>query len=191
MKTKMIFSGLFGALVGAAVSYFVTKNYYEKLIDKEIQSVKDAFNQSPVAITIHKTGNNEDVDELIDGTDPSQMDVKQYAAYMQKQKKVNYSTPAKPVEAEEKDPIRVIPYAEFRDKDWDCATLYHYADDILADADDVEFDEQSLPDNWRDDYEKYDPEDDTTIYIINEKNEMYYEIIQCPNSFGEDFDDDE
>lgn len=198
MNSKIIFSGLFGALIGAAVSYFFTKRYYEKLADEEIQSVKDSFNKCNNRVPVTWNHSEDKRTEKDDDTvDPSQMDVKEYAKWLQTQKKTQYSKSMKEIDKTvDNDPIRVIPYADFLEEDWPHVTLYHYANDILTDEENCEFNEDNLPNDWRECYEMYDPEDDTTIYTVNEKTRMYYEIIQCPNSFnedvvGDDDDDDE
>ena len=186
MNTKIIFSGLIGAAIGATVSYFITKNYYKKLADEEIKSVKDVFiKEQPVVKEA----------EIPEVEDPGNMDIKAYAEMIQKKKKTNYATPVKAVEVEEKkDPVRIIPYSEYLDYNWDNETLYLYTDGTLADGNDAEVgyytDNSAFPKGWKDSFDMYDPEDDTSLYIINEKEEKYYEIIKMATAFGEDEVDD-
>ncbi len=135
-----------GAAIGSAVTWKIVSSKYEKLIQEEIDSVKEAFAGNEIDIPQEKTDSTEDEEEprsqrnrinwseLEDLDDdeyeyePNEADVEEY-----EQLTSNYSTEKGGAENMAKEPYVIAPY-DFDEIDgYHTVELTYYADDILED----------------------------------------------------------
>lgn len=137
-----------GAVIGSAVTWKIVSSKYEKLIQEEIDSVKEAFAGNEIDIPKEKTENTEDEEEpqsqqrrinwaeLEDleeeeeeeEYEPDEADIEQY-----EQLTANYSTEKGGAETMSKVPYVIAPY-DFGELDgYHTIELTYYADDVLED----------------------------------------------------------
>ena len=149
MKPKFINVLMFaaGAAIGSLVTYKVVKNQYEKIVQEEIDSIKDAFagNEPEVAQEQIEDTDDEDVrptcpgqinwDELedLDEEDddeyvPSIGDVKEYESLTH-----SYSGEKGGVETMTKEPYVISPYDFGELDEYNQIELTYYADGTLED----------------------------------------------------------
>lgn len=176
-----------GALIGSSITYLVVKNKYEKIIDEEIESVKETYED----VYGEKTKTAKLV-ESIDGTmNPREKNQKAYEELI-RQYKNDESTEdededeeADSDEQEGDDDDMVEPYVitpdEFGDTGYETICLTLYADGVIEDDE---------GDMWSDDdisvllgrdslsHMGENVDDPDVLYVRNENEEVDYEIAR-------------
>lgn len=142
---KGILSKLFifavGAGIGSAVTYKVVSTKYDKLIQEEIDSVKEQFGMlysgAPEKVE------DEEKNDAIPATEKA-LDMKEYAAIMKNSGYVNYSDKKEDTEVNDVEKPYVISPDDFGEiYDYETNYLTYYSDGVLTDdqdgiVDDVE-----------------------------------------------------
>lgn len=148
MKSKIINVLMFaaGAAIGSVVTYKVVKNQYEKIVQEEIESIKEAFAGNEPDVTqeqIEDTDEDEvrpesprqinwdeleDLDEEDDEYTPNEKDLEEYESLTH-----GYSGEKGGVEAMAKEPYVISPYDFGELDDFNQIELTYYADGTLED----------------------------------------------------------
>lgn len=191
MNKSSAFAFIFGAAAGSAVTWYFLKKKYEQLAQDEIDSVKEAFcrkyrgpQDSDEAARARKT------EEIVDtGSVADKSDVIKYAEQLKKEGYTRYSScsteeeePSAPVPnrvtSDDPNPPHVIPPEEFGMlDDYDTISLTYYADQILADDNDMLIEDvegvvgfESLG--------HFGEYDDDSVYVRNDRLKVDYEILR-------------
>lgn len=165
-----------GAAVGAAASWYFTKNKYEQIAQEEINSVKEAFLGAP---------SEEENDETADDDDDSSVrvvaekpSIEEYMTVAEENGYVKYSDSEKK-EAEimvAKKPY-VIPPEEYGEiEEYAKCSLTYYADKVLADELDelVENIEDTIGFESLTHFGEYE---DDSVFVRNDRLKCDYEIL--------------
>lgn len=189
-----------GAAVGSLATWYFTKNYYKKIADEEIESVKEAFG---IRSYKHSQEPDEDANDYNDESQPilakhtaEKPDIMAYAAKLQNTGYVDYSNTGKPTtdevetEAEEEKEVDDIerPYVispnDFDEIGYDTVTLTYYADGILTD-------EQDMPINDVDDLvgleslDHFGEYEDDSVFVRNDALRTDFEILADPREYSD------
>lgn len=140
LKTILVFTA--GLICGGAGAYITTKTQYERILEDEINSVKEIYkNRQPLVVKEVEEEHNEETTEG-DNDEPqiTEQDRKDYNSILKESGYVNYT---KYMNGEEEnketmvDDRRDIPYViepeEFGEDGFDTQTLTYYADGVLVD----------------------------------------------------------
>lgn len=153
MKSYSILAFIAGAGIGAAISYFVTKDYYEGIIQDEIDSVKEAYggNKKPTE------SNSEDPVKISDKPDLNDYyneiernGYTDYAKISGANEKIKNDTPDDILIEENKEEDmrgpKIITEDQFNDEhdDYDKISLTYYSNGVLVDDQDIPIDEPDL-----------------------------------------------
>lgn len=132
MNKTSVLTFIFGVGIGAAVSYLVTKDYYEGVIDEEVASVKEAYSRSTDAVIQKPT--------TASNTNYNKPDLAEFMAQTQKHDYTAYSSEvAEDAKDEEVKDEMVDPYIitepSFNDDnpDYEKLSFTYYANGILTD----------------------------------------------------------
>lgn len=177
-----------GALIGSSITYLVVKNKYEKIIDEEIESVKETYED----VYGEKTKTAKLV-ESMDGTmNPREKNQKAYEELIRQYKNDESTEDEEDEEDEEDDSDEqegdddmVEPYVitpdEFGDTGYETICLTLYADGVIEDDE---------GDMWSDDdisvllgrdslsHMGENVDDPDVLYVRNENEEVDYEIAR-------------
>lgn len=177
-----------GALIGSSITYLVVKNKYEKIIDEEIESVKEAYED----VYGEKTKTAKLVESMDGAMNPREKNQKAYEELI-RQYKNDEPTDEDEDENEEDDPDEqegddddmVEPYVitpdEFGDTGYETICLTLYADGVIEDDE---------GDMWSDDdisvllgrdslsHMGENVDDPDVLYVRNENEEIDYEIAR-------------
>lgn len=174
--SKMNFAMLLiGAGIGSAVTWFCVKKKYEQIAQEEIDSVRGMY---------HKK-HDKDIDVDSDKTDNETED-DEMSEYKAQIEEMGYDVDD---EVSANDGINapyVIDIDDFgEDPAYDTATLYYYADGILADADDNIIDdiEAAVGDEALVLFD--DDECDECVYVRNDRLGVEYEIAKDLRTYEE------
>ena len=148
MKSKFINVLVFaaGAAIGSLVTYKVVKNQYEKIVQEEIESIKEAFSGNEVEITQDKPDETdedegrpeqprqinwdelEDLDEEDENYTPTEEDLEQYESLTH-----SYSGEKGGAEEVTSGPYVISPYDFGELDEFSQIELTYYADGVLED----------------------------------------------------------
>ena len=173
-----------GALIGSSITYLVVKNKYEKIIDEEIESVKETYEDAYG----EKTKTAKLVESMDGAMNPREKNQKAYEELI-RQYKNDESTEDNDEdnsdEPEGDDDDMVEPYVitpdEFGDTGYETICLTLYADGVIEDDE---------GDMWSDDdisvllgrdslsHMGENVDDPDVLYVRNENEEVDYEIAR-------------
>ena len=172
----MIF--VLGVTVGSVVTWRYVKKKYEQIAQDEIDSVKEAFSKREVDFT-------EDTEVRIKADNAKEKpNIVEYAAWLRERGYTNYSDMAadeKPEEVKEEpmsvDKPYVISPEEFGNlDDYEMISLTYYADQILADDNDVIVDDVEDIVGF-DSLNSFGEYEDDSVFVRNDRLKCDYEIL--------------
>lgn len=165
-----------GAAIGSVVTWRILKPYYEKLVDEEVASVKEALTRR------YKERYGEDTDaEVEESEEVEPVSTSQKTEY--EQLTMAYSGDKEVTELT-KRPYIISP-EDFGERDgYDAETLTYYADGVLTydtgepveDVDDV------VGLGFENHFGEYE---DDSVHVRNEKYETDYEILRDPEKYSD------
>lgn len=192
LSNLCIFIG--GALVGSSVTYLIVKNKYERLIDEEIESVKETYEEAYGK----KIKTATLVDETSDTPNPREKNqrayeelIKQYGNNKSDEDEDKEEDDEEGDEDEMNDMIEpyVITPDEFGDTDYETVCLTLYADGVITD----DFGDMMSDDDidtliGRDSLKHMgeNAEDPDVLYVRNENEEVDYEIARDVDKYFQD-----
>ncbi len=176
-KTINFMMFVLGVAVGSVVTWRYVEKKYEQIAQKEIDSVKEVFSKREAEFT-----KNTEVRVKADNA-KEKPNVIEYAAWLRKQGYTNYSdmVDEKPEEVKEEpmsvDKPYVIAPEEFGElDDYEIISLTYYADQILADDNDVIVDDVENVVGF-DSLNSFGEYEDDSVFVRNDRLKCYYEIL--------------
>ena len=176
-KTKNFMLFVLGVAVGSVVTWRYVEKKYEQIAQDEIDSVKEVFSRREAEFT-------ENVEACIKADNAKEKpSVIEYAAELRKRGYTNYSDVAdeKPEEVKEEpmsiDKPYVIAPEEFGElDDYETISLIYYADQILADDNDVIVDDIEDVVGF-DSLNSFGEYEDDSVFVRNDRLKCDYEIL--------------
>ncbi|MDD4429666.1 MAG: hypothetical protein PHG64_14935 [Paludibacter sp.] len=179
-KTINFMMLVLGVAVGSVVTWRYVEKKYEQIAQDEIDSVKEVFSKREMDFTEE----TEVVDARIKADNAKEKpSVIEYAARLREQGYTNYSDMAdeKPEEVKEApmtvDKPYVIAPEEFGDlDDYETISLTYYADQFLADENDVIVDDVEDVVGF-DSLNSFGEYEDDSVFVRNDRLKCDYEIL--------------
>lgn len=174
IKNAFIFTT--GAAIGSAIAWYLTKTKYEKILQEEIDSVKETFARR-----------QEKLDEEREAADKAKnkADISEYADKI-RECGYDYGGLSKEYEQEEMkvDKPYIIPPEELGTLDgYSQITLLYYADGILADEDgELVDDVENIV--GLDSLEHFGEYEDDSVCVRNDRLKVDYEILLDLRSYS-------
>ena len=179
-----ILTAIGSAAIAAGVTYLATKNHYEKVLQEEIDSVKEHYAK--------KKPEKEPKSKQQELSEEAQ-NKEDLMTYAKKLAEERYTSSVeefsrKPFEKEEPNfDVEYIDPNEYglEEDDWDEISLSYYLDDVLADELDevIEGDERfEIVGNFEKHFGDYE---DDSVFVKNNKRKAYYEILLVNQKYGE------
>lgn len=176
-KTKNFMMFVLGVAVGSVVTWRYVEKKYEQIAQDEIDSVKEVFSKREAEFT-------EDTEVQIKADNArGKPSIIEYAAHLHEQGYTNYSdmVDEKPEEVKEEPMIVDKPYVitpeEFGDlDDYETISLTYYADQILADDNDVIVDDIEDVVGF-DSLNSFGEYEDDSVFVRNDRLKCDYEIL--------------
>jgi hypothetical protein len=176
-KTINFMTFVLGVAVGSVVTWRYVEKKYEQIAQDEIDSVKEVFSKRETEFT-------EDTEVQIKADNAKEKpSVIEYAARLREQGYTNYSDMAdeKPEEVKEApmtvDKPYVIAPEEFGElDDYETISLIYYADQILADDNDVIVDDIEDVVGF-DSLNSFGEYEDDLVFVRNDRLKCDYEIL--------------
>lgn len=189
-----------GAAVGAIVGCVLTKNYYKKRSDEEIESVKEHYRSK---MKLNFIDNSEErKHELTEEKSNMSSDMEKYPKFSEKDY-TRYSELSgiyqsdealineqneKYTKKEEVIPMK-MPYIimpeEVGDKDYGISTMYYFQDGILTDDNENPIEDPADLIGEIDVEDHFGEYEDDTVYIRNDDMETDFEICADTRNFSE------
>lgn len=193
---------ILGTGVGAGVMAYVCKTKYEVMIQEELESIKQSYNEK-----LHDAGyitfDSEDAFKNLnrETEDPTEDNMMEHASRLSKKAITNYSAmsavkeekgdeevPKNVVIKEEldviKEKIQAIPPDEYGDDtDYDTITLTLYLDGIITDEDDDPI--SHVEDIIGNALQHFGDYEEDRLFIRNDANHTYYEVIRDERNYSE------
>lgn len=179
---KQFIAFVAGVALGALVTWKLVKKKYEQIAQEEIDSVKEIFSKK------EKNENKEDSDDGIPSwknPDSSETLYSDYAKRYAANSAVFQNTQEKNKEEHNVDRPYVISPDEFGElDDYECISLTHYSDGVLADDDDelVEDVDNVVGEDYAEHFGEYE---DDSVFIRNDKFKCDYEILLDRRKYSE------
>ena len=159
---------IFGAVIGAAAAWKLTKTKYETIANDEIESVKRAYKNTK--------GDTKDMDKA----------AKQYADIISDR---NYAVnEAEAVPAENNDdyprPYVITPEEFSENFEYDTVDITYFADGVLADENNepIEDIENTIGNDAVRHFGEYEPD---SVYVRNERLKCDYEILRDERKYAD------
>ena len=176
-KTINFMMFVLGVAVGSVVTWRYVEKKYEQIAQDEIDSVKEVFSKREAEFT-------EDTEVQIKADNArGKPSIIEYAAHLHEQGYTNYSdmVDEKPEEVKEEPMIVDKPYVitpeEFGDlDDYETISLTYYADQILADDNDVIVDDIEDVVGF-DSLNSFGEYEDDSVFVRNDRLKCDYEIL--------------
>ena len=176
-KTINFMTFVLGVAVGSVVTWRYVEKKYEQIAQDEIDSVKEVFSKRETEFT-------EDTEVQIKADNAKKKpSVIEYAAWLRKRGYTNYSdmVDEKPEEVKEEpmsvDKPYVIAPEEFGElDDYETISLIYYADQILADDNDVIVDDIEDVVGF-DSLNSFGEYEDDSVFVRNDRLKCDYEIL--------------
>lgn len=176
--TKVFFSFIAGAGIGAACSWYLLKTKYEEMVQEEVNSVKEVFSKRADDSkynnkSFETSAKNKDKPELME-----------YVSKIKNEGYVDYSKNRKAVEKEVKNPYIISPDDFGEEEDYDTNSLTYYADEILADDnDDIVEDIENLIGS--DSLTHFGEFEEDVVFVRNERLKCDYEILVDKRNYSD------
>lgn len=194
-----------GSAIGAAVSWLVTKNAYQKKNQEDVESVREFYKKKEkdlVAELQKKYGFKIEEDKKeepdISKDDPAAQPMSMVGS------RVDYTKFYKDLSSDPPDdilaetpkpnlPPEAIPYVispeDFGDDDYEPLTLTYYADGVLVDEDDEPV--ENLDDVvGKESLKRFGEFEADTVFVRNERLKCDYEVLRDNHRYADIIDDD-
>ena len=173
-----------GAAVGSLVTWRVLKIKYEKLADKEIESVKEAFSKKIPVVKTEETKPSELADKAT-----HKPDITKYAAELSKRGYVDYAGLGDNDTNEEEDddifgPEVISPDQFGEDNGYAKISFTYYADGVLADDVDEEIDDIDSMIGL-DSLDHFGEYEEDALYVRDAEKRCDYEILKDLRTYAD------
>lgn len=190
---------ILGATGGYAAGWYLTKKKYQDLADKEVESVKAAFNKHYEEVSKDETVSKKDIPPVEDVKVNSGEKSKKPLANFEAKEQKDYKDYSKQYRSSEMDAKYIEeklgskasknkPYAispkEFNSSELEAKSLIYWADGVLTDDDNNVIDDYAdmIGDDALFHFGEYEAD---TVYIRNEAQQIDYEIIAELRTYGD------
>lgn len=179
-----------GAAAGSAITWFITKTKYEKIIDDEINAQIHDIREESIKMREEKINELDKVKnkmmDLVNQTDQDNEDDIEYGEIIEADGTITNPVDdiPEPKEQEETDYIEpyVISPEEFDEKGYNLQTLIYYADGYLTD--DMDFPIVDIDGTVGEDAVNHFGEyEDDSVFIRNDNTKIDYEILADSRNF--------
>lgn len=178
-----------GAAIGSAVTWKCLKTKYERIAQEEIDSYREVISKR---YGNRDTTSDEEAASIIeDGSSSETVDIREYAAKIQKARYTSYSSPDAKTSITFEDGGYKAPYViapeDFDELgDYEVMNLTHYADGVLADMDGniIEDVEDAVGSDYASHFGDYE---DDAVHIRNERLKIDYEILVDLQNYSDVF----
>lgn len=193
-STKFIFSFVAGAAIGVVATWKVLEAKYEKIVQDEIQSVKDMYHEKMDRIEkinemYHDSAKN--ASKALTDREEHEKDVKQYEDIVN----TNYSDISKQKNEKGGSDSMEKPYVispdEFDELDgYTAISLKYYENDILTDEDGEVIDdvENTVGIESLDTFGEYEED---SVFVRNDRLKCDYEILKVEGDYDPIYEDNE
>lgn len=181
-KLGTVFAFALGAAAGTFVSWRILKAKYEKITEKEVQSVKDVYAKKYAE-------EQEEFDKAIDERwDEVEKEVIK-DEYSEKFQQLGYGSVTDGEGADMKkkktEPYVITPEEFSELDDYETTTLFYYQDGVVADTnDEVVIDVAELI--GLDSLDKFGEYEDDSVFVRNDNLKTDFEILLDARSFSKD-----
>lgn len=174
MSKSNIATFVIGAGLGAAATWFFAKNYFAHITEEEIESVKETYRKKYE----NDREDTEDVNESIEESS-EESTAEEIKEYEDMTLDLGYSGKSGESAEMSEEPY-IISIDEFGEADgYDAISLYHYADGVLADADDEVIDNpEEIVGS-----EALKHLDEDCVYVRNDRLRCDYEVVKDLRDF--------
>lgn len=193
MKSTLSKIAIFGAgaIVGSVITWKVVETRYEKIIEEEIDSVREAF-----AIRMGRVENttiDNELDEIDDDVETlmprNSIDAKGYEKLLNREKYKDYARGEDDDDdvSDDKEAPYVITPEEFGWlHDYETISLTYYADGVLTDEEDDVIDDvdDAVGEDSLTHFGEYA---DDAVYVRNDKRKCDYEILKDERKYSDVF----
>lgn len=187
MKKYAFLAFIAGAVIGSVATWQLTKKKYEAIAEEEIESMREYFQKKTVA----PYEGPQDSEEAASTPDISpkineKPDIMEYAAKIRSEGYTDYSEQKnveKKVSPDER-PYVITPEEFGEYDDYQKITLFFYADQILADEEDVAIrnvDEIVGIDSLT----HFGEYEDDSVYVRDDRKKLDYEILKSLRKYSE------
>lgn len=182
-----------GSGIGIGVGFLLAKNKYEAKADKEIQAVKNLYNDfyEKNKVIPEDSKKISDDSALKKETKPK-TEKEEYIEYSKQYRSSNAGDEKKVIDRSTLDidnndrykHIILISPEEYRSSEYESKTLWYYADKVLADEDNnvIHVPEEVVGDEALSSFGRYE---DDCVYVRDEKKKVDYEILYSQLTFEE------
>ena len=163
-----------GAGIGAAVTYKVVSERYEQIIQKEVDSVKEAF-----------SNRNEKSEEIADEEEAAEepTDKEVYDSIV---KDSGYAVDTEKKEDKKMDKPYVISPSEYGDSDYAMLSLTYFLDGTVLNERDkiVSNVTELIGDDYANHFDEYEDDPDT-VYVRNDRLGIDFEVLRDYREYSE------
>lgn len=182
-----------GAATGSLVAWQLTKRKYERLIDEEIESVKEAFSRYRSGVSYqHYTGaqdsaaeNGEETDQMAIEFEETGDEPADYEKYSKQYDPNHSNKTTEEVKSMDNDGPYVIPPEDFgEESDYDIKSLTYYADGVLTDDWDnvIEDVDELIGEESLTHFGEYE---DDSVFVRDDTLKIDYEILRDVRNFAD------
>ena len=175
-----------GAAIGSVVAWQITKRKYDRLIDEEIESVKEAFSrysyrgaEQPSEVEAETSTSDQITMDFEEKSDEPQ----DYEKYSKAYNQVKSNTDNKEVKPMDKP--YVIPPEDFGEEgDYEIKSLTYYADGVLTDDWDnvIEDIDELIGEESLTHFGEYE---DDSVFVRDDQMKIDYEILRDVRNFAD------
>ena len=186
-KITGLFIFVSGVAIGSVVTWKLLETKYERLIQEEIESVKEAYGRRYSGPQDLDEDAEEDVRTKADDA-KEKPSIVEYASRLQKEGYINYSDISKKEETKPETTIDkpyVIPPETFGEfDDYACIGLTYYSDGVLTD------DSNNILDNVEEvvgfeSLDHFGEYEDDAVHVRNDRLKCDYEIIKSLDEYSD------
>ena len=179
---KNLFIFTVGAAIGSAVTCKLLREKYEQMAQEEIDSVKEVFSRNR---EVEAENSEEDTDEIDDET----VVKKDNKIAKEIIEAMRYSNNEE--DDDDMEGVHVIPPDEFaEEEDYDVVSLTLYSDGVLTDEMDIRIEnpDAMIGPKALDTFGEYEED---SVFVRNDDQECYYEILKDNRKYSEVVSEDE
>lgn len=174
-----------GAIAGSMATWFAVKEYYKRIADEEIESVKETFSR----LDTEDDADISDVEEcapeeieVVTSATAKKPNLMEYAAIIKEQGYVNYASTPAPTTTTKKEEEKSVarPYIinpVYFGEEYETVSLNYYADGVLTDDMDEPIDDVAsvVGTDFMTHFGEYEKD---SVFVRNDERKIDYEILR-------------
>lgn len=193
-----IIAGAVGAIIGATVTHVYEQKRYSQLVEEEIEKTKTLYCQEkdkePKAVMLDLTKDEVTVKSMPQDkkdygnvlANAGYLSKPSYADYTQYSKPEQNTTPVTETDISNDVPILIAPEIYGQLEDYDMQELVYYKDGVITDEDGDILELEKVKELVGSDFASHFGDyDDNSIYVMNDTNKTYYQVIAEPFNYGD------